>query len=1049
VQGLLKNKALILTLLLVVGIAFEFWTGSRYPALDQKAMMAGTAGLEPLGFDTVLVIRANDPEYIKILKNTVNWAKTNQRGMTFGLLFAAALLTLISLFKRKSFEGSWSNSALGVMIGTPLGVCVNCAAPIAQGLHTSGLRLETTLAAMISSPTLNVIVMAMMFSLFPLYMVGLKIGATLLFLLAILPLLSKYIFKEEVALTAQRAISGSVDMNEKVTALEALPPTEEEANSWIASFKWLFVAFFKNLWFIVKTTLPLMILAGFLGSLVVILVPLDTVTELLPNSSILMKLLGVSLVAAIGVFLPVPITFDIIIVAVLMAAGMPVMYGMTLLFTLGIYSVYSHMIVTKAISKKVAFTLYLVIAVLGVLVGLTAREYDQWDTKRKNDMVAEIWPTVPLLEWEEAEGPAGEALANLQPKLSANAVAWQGSSIAAPAGISVQQSALVPAAAGGDTLFTKLSGAETGLTMPYQFSPLRWTQPFSEFRGIASGDIHNDGHADIVATSQRGLYVFANDGGTFVPQEVNIEGLSDEFVFNAALVDLNNDGWLDLFYSTYLNGTYVIYNDNGDFRQENLEKLPNQEASWASASAGFADLDQDGDLDIVLGNWTLGSHLSRPNLGRETSRNVILWNTGNGFETKELEGPDGETLTILVTDFTGDNIPDMVVGNDFQVPDFYYEGLGNGEFSIIRKTDNIIPVTTLLTMSATSADLDNDLQQEIFMANVSGTDHSILVRVPEMCIDVADTEYADECETIRTSQDIMNRSLKTANPFMCFDLPNDTWSAMCIAQHIHLDAWWKNNHALCDKLDGKLEENARICHEFARVQDEPINGQFNEFPDQGARRANVLLAPDGNGGFVDKALEFNLRESGWSWNSRFADLDHDEYQDVVVVNGYFNENTQPARESNHLFMNNGGQVFVDNTEAGGMRMYSETAAYTYSDYDNDGDLDVIMMEALGPVWVFRNNQTSRNSVLFELNDEQGNRFGIGSRIYAYYDGGSGQQMREIQASGGFSSFDAPLAHFGLGDNSAISRIEVVWSTGEKTEISGPFETGNRYRISRN
>ena len=99
-MAILRNRAFLLALLIVAGLAFEFWTGSRYPQLDQKAMMAGSAGLEPLGFNTVFVVADEDPLYIKILKGTVNWGKTNQRGMTFGILFGAALLTMISLFKR-------------------------------------------------------------------------------------------------------------------------------------------------------------------------------------------------------------------------------------------------------------------------------------------------------------------------------------------------------------------------------------------------------------------------------------------------------------------------------------------------------------------------------------------------------------------------------------------------------------------------------------------------------------------------------------------------------------------------------------------------------------------------------------------------------------------------------------------------------------------------------------------------------------------------------------------------------------------------------------
>ena len=1049
-QALVKNKALLLVLLVCLGIAFEFWTGSRYPALDQKAMMAGTAGLEPLGFDTVMVIKANDPEYLKILKNTVNWAKTNQRGMTFGILFAAALLTLISLFKRKSFEGSWSNSALGVMIGTPLGVCVNCAAPIAKGLHTSGLRLETTLAAMISSPTLNVVVMAMVLSLFPLYMVGLKVGGTLLFLLLVLPLLSKYVFKEEVALTAQRAISGSVDMSERYTAMEAQPPADEVAEQWWPAIKWVVTALARNLWFIIRTTLPLMILAGFLGSLVVILIPLDEVTALLPTSSIALKLAGLALVALVGVFLPVPITFDVIVVAVLMAAGMPVLYAMTLLFTLGIFSVYSYMIVSEAISRKVAVTLFLTITLLGVGLGIVANRYDRWDTARKNAMIQETWPSVPKIDWVEPAGPEGESTAAILARLETNKADWDISSISAPAGLSIAQRPLnPPSSAAGDTLFTMLGGADTGLSMPYQFSVLRWAQPYSEFRGIASGDVHNDGWQDIIVTSQRGLYLFANDAGQFRSQEVLIDGLQDEFVLNAALVDLNDDGWLDIYYSTFRNGAWIIYNENGSFTQDKLFQLPNQSASWGAATAAFGDLDLDGDLDIVLGNWTLGSSLSRQILGRESSRNVLLWNTANGFEREDLAGPDGESLTTIITDYNNDGYPDLIVGNDFAAPDLFYLGGPDGELSLVKKADAIIPASTLLTMSISTADIDNDLIPEIYLGNVSGTDHSELVRFPEICVDVAGTEYEDECEIIRSSQELITRALNSKNPFMCMELPAEGLKAQCLGAGIHLEAWWRNRPELCAELRGKVDEFADICDEYFSMEDKPIKGAFAEYPDQAARRANVLLKDNGQGGFDEVALEYNLREAGWVWNSKFADLDQDEFQDIYIVNGYFNETSQPARESNHLFLNNAGNVFVDATKQAGMTKYSESATYTYVDYDNDGDLDIIMMEVLGPVWLYKNNHAEANAVSFELRDNQGNDFGIGSRIFVYYGDGAGQQMREIMGSGGFSSFDAPLAHFGLGEYNSIDKIEVLWSTGERMTVDGPFETGQRYQITRN
>ena len=1047
-KDLLRNKCFILASLLVVGIAIQFWAGSRLPALDQKAMMAGSAAIEPLAFDTVFVVQADDPVWEKIVYGFVNWAKTNQRGMTFGFMFAAGILCLLSLFKRKSLEGNFSNSALGVLIGTPLGVCVNCAAPIARGLHAAGMRLETTLSAMISSPTLNVIVLTMVISLFPFYMVAIKIGATVFFLFVIIPLLSKYVFKEEVLeTTGDRQLKAfTADDDAKYMPLDAVAPTESEEQSWWLAIKWLVVSYLKNLWFILRSTLPLMILAGVLGVIVVTFIPLDTLAEILPSSPKIMVLLAMCITAVVGVFLPVPITFDVIVTAVLMAAGMPIKYAMILLFTLGIFSIYSYLIVQQAISRKVAITLYLVIAAMGVVTGLIGHELDKWYTAKKEAFLVEQW---------RGQGPIDIELPTAAPGLSADAVAElidgnravrTNFAATGPADVSVAAMVLQPASTGA-TQFSRIAGPELGIDQPYQFSVLKWTEPHSEFRGIASGDVHNDGWADVLVTSERGVHLYANTGGQFVGQAIEVAGLDDQYVVNAALVDINNDGWLDVYYSTYRAGNFIIYNDKGSFTEANQSQLPNREDAWMTGATAFADLDQDGDLDIVIGNWIMGSFLSRPNRGRAEGTNYVLWNTGGSFEMDELEGEPGETLTILVSDFTGDGIPDMVVGNDFEVPDFYYIGRGNGEMELVERSRKFIERSTLLTMSAASADIDNDLRQEIYLANASGTDRSYMVPIEDICEESAGTVYYDECVTIRADQSAMHETLRRSDPFKCTELSSPTLAEQCIGMQLYNDSWWNSSAETCALLDGRFQDLSDICTEFFRIDDEPIGKTFYGMVPQGARRTNVLLVPEGDGNFVDLALEFNVREAGWAWNAQFADLDQDGWQDLYIANGMFFENTTVARESNHFFKNDAGKKFVDETREFGLSMNAEASAYTYIDLDNDGDLDIVAVEAAGPVWAFVNNESDGNAVTFELRDGRGNYFGIGSQVVVRLDNGS-EYLRELRSSGGFISFNAPIVHFGIGDSQAIEGVEVRWPTGEKTTLEGRFVPGNRYQISR-
>ena len=197
---------------------------------------------------------------------------------------------------------------------------------------------------------------------------------------------------------------------------------------------------------------------------------------------------------------------------------------------------------------------------------------------------------------------------------------------------------------------------------------------------------------------------------------------------------------------------------------------------------------------------------------------------------------------------------------------------------------------------------------------------------------------------------------------------------------------------------------------------------------------------------MDIAGDKGVDVGGWTWNAKFADLDNDEWQDLFIVNGsYFTR----KRESNLFFKNEGGKRFVDRTQDYNLESFLSTSAYSYVDYDNNGSLDIVVVPVAGPVSVYKNNLPQGNSIAFELRDSIGNHFGIGSKITIYYgtDGG-GHQMRELLASGGFVSFDAPIAYFGLGSNEHVSRVTITWSTGEVTEIDTNLPAGARYLVRR-
>jgi hypothetical protein len=187
--------------------------------------------------------------------------------------------------------------------------------------------------------------------------------------------------------------------------------------------------------------------------------------------------------------------------------------------------------------------------------------------------------------------------------------------------------------------------------------------------------------------------------------------------------------------------------------------------------------------------------------------------------------------------------------------------------------------------------------------------------------------------------------------------------------------------------------------------------------------------------------------TGWSWNAKIADLDNDGWQDIYVVNGTWLR--AHASPSNFFFRNEAGKRFSVQTEAFGLDDFMIVSSYTYIDIDNDGDLDIVTSAVNGPIKTYLNNETQNNSIAVALQDHHGNRFGIGAKIIIHYGPeGAQHQLREIKSGGGFISFDAPVAYFGLGQSQTVDRIDIVWSTGEETTLEGPFEVGSKYLIKR-
>lgn len=327
-----------IALILALGIASLFWIDSRYPALLKK-LHSGTAiktsGV--LSFDAKLPVTPQMPLGTRIGRTAVNWVWTNRVGMTFSLFFGAAVLTLLPLLPRRRFRSAAANTALGAITGVPLGVCANCVAPIGQSLYEGGASSMTVLATMISSPMMNVVVLTMVFALFPPGVALMRVAVPLV-LLAMVPWL----------------VGGT-----RAVEVQCQVPSA----GWLVPATGTVKQYLKNLVRLAATTIPFMILAALLGAIVAELIP----SHAIPTQ---VSFPGIVLVALAGAFLPVPMAFDVAAAFILMTRGVPMPYVVTLLCTLGAFSVYPMLIVGRTMSWKTSARVFAAVIALGIVAGV-------------------------------------------------------------------------------------------------------------------------------------------------------------------------------------------------------------------------------------------------------------------------------------------------------------------------------------------------------------------------------------------------------------------------------------------------------------------------------------------------------------------------------------------------------------------------------------------------------------------------------------------------------------------------------------------------------
>ena len=860
----------------------------------QKAAMAGEVVLEDvLSFEATFVNASSDSAFKKIIWSTLNWVITNRQGMFFGVLLGCLILTLIQVLpSNRKPKSSLTGLLKGVLVGAPLGVCVNCAAPVAYGMHKEGVQTETSLATMFSAPSLNIIVLAMMFSLLPMHLAIGKLVITFVFILLVLPLLLSRFYQLPLPSPAQE---NSVNDISAVNAAET-DSRYMHSESWIQALVTIVKDVLRNLIFIIARTVPLMILAGFLGASMAHLFPMESI------ATWQVGFFSLLLVALLGTFAPVPIAFDVVLVQALLLAGLAPEFAMALLATLGMFSIYPFMLLWRMLSLKFSFAIFMAIAILGVSSAYAVAAYEAY-IYSQNQLVndehfgpGKTHNNSPTLVVENAVDDltrigSSQPRQNVKP-VETNANNSEQTLVYSDRGIRVLQHSFMPKSPASKLAFSRADGSEYSLVSP-ALQTLDLMLPFSQGRGIASGDFNADGWPDIAIANNQGIGLFKNMNGLgFEELSLPLPELEKVSSLLVAFIDIDNNGCLDLFVGAFGDHDYFLINDCQAFERPQLIAVDHS-GSLMTQAAAFSDFDRDGDLDWVKGSWFFLFPRTRA-----STRNVnhkVLNHGGLNFSQEPLNEIPGATLSVLLSDFDRDKSTDLIIGNDYMEPDIFYRGNRVGGFEMLRAGDGV-PATSLATMSLDTADIDNDLDLDIFQAGKTNefslrasakdvTQLSLRKRSRQVlqrkkayqedyCDQYVGASDRDRCKAGMIKQNLIRGTAISDCRNMQATLEQGECMIAIQIKNSIIHREWTYCQYIAEEL---FPVHLQMCNAYAEFDDSSIPSVPEYmYLDQQAipqnRQGNVLLVQQPDGTFVEKSNESGVFDARWAWTAKFADL---------------------------------------------------------------------------------------------------------------------------------------------------------------------------------
>lgn len=463
-----------------------------------------------------------------------------------------------------------------------------------------------------------------------------------------------------------------------------------------------------------------------------------------------------------------------------------------------------------------------------------------------------------------------------------------------------------------------------------------------------------------------------------------------------------------------------------------IETISKLDSIKNTNGVAVADYDRDGDLDVFFtgilnftpDNKDTWNHLLR-NRGDQSFEDVtVAAGFGIQYTNEGLKAERGEKMGGSWGDYDNDGYPDLFLANSRE--NQLYHNEGDGTFKDVTAIAGVAGCNTCYSATGLWWDHDRDGDLDLYVSNLNTTNRMYENKGDGTFEDITDYLGIGGGPTITWSS-------------VAFDAGKDGFLDLLNVNDTQQKEFFENRTGLkyneaalayrINNLGAGMGVTIGDCNNDG-LFDIYITNIYNHLP-------NPLFVADGLRRFKDEAKAWGVDNTGWGWGTHFLDYDHDGDEDLAAVNGPIDKVNQVAQPDigNFFFKNlhqQGESRFANWSVESGTDGLAKSKGLEVFDYDQDGDLDMVVANMLENAYFFRNETikdqqpADKNWLQIRLEGSTSNRDAFGTTVkirigdrwyYRFHHGAAvfGQSIKPV--------------HFGVGSATNIDEIRFTWLTG--------------------